>query len=42
MNGLRLTVTNDEAYHFIIEVASGQLDDVPAIASALRESAEPR
>lgn len=42
MNGLRLTFTNDEAYDFIIEVASGQLDDIPAIASVLRESIEPR
>jgi death-on-curing protein len=39
VNGFRLTLTNDEAYDLIIAVASGRLDDVPAIASALREGA---
>jgi death-on-curing protein len=33
MNGMRLTLTNEEAYDLIIDVASGQIDDVPAIAS---------
>lgn len=42
MNGFRLTFTNDEAYDFIIAVASGQFDDVPAIASVLRERTEAR
>jgi death-on-curing protein len=42
MNGIRLTLTNDEAYELVIEVASGALDDVPAIASALQRSTEPR
>jgi death-on-curing protein len=42
MNGLRLTLTNDEAYDLVIDVASGRLDDVPAIAAALRRSTEPR
>jgi len=36
MNGIRLTFTNDGAYDFIIAVATGQLDDVPAIAAVLR------
>jgi death-on-curing protein len=36
MNGLRLTFTNDEAYDLVIAVATGQLDDVPAIAARLR------
>lgn len=35
MNGFRLTLTNDEAYDLIIQVASGRLDTVPEIASAL-------
>ena len=35
MNGLRLTFTNDEAYDLVIAVATGQLDDVPAIAAPL-------
>ncbi|HET8535742.1 MAG TPA: type II toxin-antitoxin system death-on-curing family toxin [Solirubrobacteraceae bacterium] len=36
MNGFQLTFTNDEAYDFIIAVATGELDDVPAIAAVLR------
>jgi death-on-curing protein len=32
MNGSRLTWTNDEAYDFIVAVASGTLDDVAEIA----------
>ncbi len=35
VNGWRLTLTNDEAYDLIIEVATGALDDVPAIAERL-------
>jgi len=35
MNGMRLTYTNDEAYDFVIEVATGRLDDVPTIAALL-------
>jgi death-on-curing protein len=38
VNGRRLTMTNDEAYDFIIEISTGQLDDVRAIAERLRES----
>ena len=36
MNGVKLTFTNAEAYDFIIAVATGELDDVPAIAAVLR------
>jgi death-on-curing protein len=36
MNGVQLTFTNDEAYDFIIAIATGGLDDVPAIAAVLR------
>ena len=42
INGLRLTLTNDEAYELIIDVASGQIDDVSTIAAALRARAHPR
>jgi death on curing protein len=35
MNGLRLTLTNDEAYRLVMRVATGELDDVAAIAGVL-------
>ena len=35
MNGLRLTLTNDEAYDLVIAVASGELDEVTGIATQL-------
>jgi death-on-curing protein len=35
MNGMRLTFTNDEAYDFVIDVATGELDEVAAIAAQL-------
>jgi death-on-curing protein len=35
MNGLGLTLTNDEAYRLVMSVASGELDDVGAIAAVL-------
>jgi death on curing protein len=35
MNGFRLTLTNDEAYDLIVDVASGAIDDVAAIAARL-------
>lgn len=35
MNGRRLTWSNDEAYEFIMDVASGCLDDVPEIADRI-------
>jgi death-on-curing protein len=35
MNGLRLTFTNEEAYDAVINVATGRLDDVAAIAALL-------
>ena len=41
-NGLRLSVTNDEAYDLVMAVAAGQLDDVDAIAAALERVAHPR
>lgn len=36
MNGMRLTLTNDQAHALVIDVSTGLLDDVPAIASVLR------
>lgn len=35
-NGLRLTLSNDEAHDLVVDVASGRVDDVPAIAAVLR------
>lgn len=33
VNGRKLTLSNDEAYDLIMEVAAGELDDVPAIVA---------
>jgi death-on-curing protein len=35
MNGRHLTMTNDEAYDFVMSVASGDVDDVALIAMQL-------
>jgi death-on-curing protein len=42
MNGLRLTLTNDEAYRLVMSVASGELDDVAAIAAVLERGTTAR
>jgi death on curing protein len=42
LNGVRLTLTNDEAYDLVIGVASGKLDDVRTIASVLDARSEER
>lgn len=42
INGWRLTLTNDEAYDLVIAVASGELDDLQAIADSLRTGSQPR
>jgi death on curing protein len=42
MNGMRLTLTNDQAHDLVIDVASGRLDDVPAIASVLQRNTQAR
>jgi death-on-curing protein len=42
INGMHLTLTNDEAYDLVIDVTSGKLDDVPTIASVLEASSEER
>ncbi len=35
LNGVRLTLTNDEAYDLVIAVAAGEIDDVETIAARL-------
>jgi death-on-curing protein len=35
MNGLRLTLSNDEAYRLVMSVAAGECTDVTVIAAAL-------
>jgi len=42
INGLRLTMSNDEAYDLIISIATGELDDIHDIAEALRAHTEAR
>jgi death-on-curing protein len=42
MNGKRLTLSNDEGYDLVIDVASGRLDDVTAIVSVFRSGTEGR
>jgi death-on-curing protein len=42
INGLRLMMTNDEAYDFIMAIASGQLDDVHEISDIVRKRAAAR
>jgi death-on-curing protein len=38
LNGVQLTLSNDEAYELVMAIASGQLDDVASIAGRLRDS----
>lgn len=42
LNGYRLTLTNDEAYTLVMEVASGVLDDVAAIGERIQAGSAPR
>ena len=42
VNGRRLVLSNDEAYDLVIAVAAGELDDVPTIATRLRDATESR
>jgi len=42
INGLRVTMSNEEAYDLIISIATGQLDDVSDIAEELGGHSEPR
>jgi death-on-curing protein len=40
VNGVRLTLSNDAAYDFVISVATGDLDDVAGIAPVLASNSE--
>lgn len=42
LNGRRLTLTNDQAYEFIMSIASGDVDDVAAIAERIGDVTEDR
>jgi len=42
LNGYRFTLSNNEAYTLIIEVAAGQLDDVADIAERISAGIAPR
>ena len=42
INGLRLTLTNDEAYDLVISVATGDLEDVTQIAAVIESHTVPR
>lgn len=41
LNGVRLTLSNDQAYELVIAVAAGDLDDVESIAARLDAGTEP-
>jgi death-on-curing protein len=41
MNGIRLTLSNEEAYNLVMSVATGALEDVCSIAAALQAGSEP-
>ena len=42
VNGLRLTLSNDDAYLLIVDITEGRLDEVAAIARRLKASTKPR
>lgn len=42
VNGRRLTLTNNEAYGLVMDVAAGKLDSVDEIAAILAAATEPR
>lgn len=42
LNGKRVTWSNDEAHDFVVAIASGDLDDVPAIADRIRAATTAR
>jgi death on curing protein len=41
LNGIRLTLSNDEAYDLVLAVSIGDLDDVEAIAGRLESGTVP-
>ena len=42
LNGRRLTLTNNEAYDLVIDVATGTLDEIADIAARLAAATAPR
>jgi death-on-curing protein len=42
MNGLRLTMSNERAFEFVIDVSTGQIDDIGQLADVLSDATEPR
>lgn len=42
MNGVRLTLTNDQAYELVMAVAAGRLDEIPQLAEELRNGSRAR
>ncbi len=41
LNGVRLTLDNEQAYRLVMRVAQGELDDVPSITRELDEGTAP-
>ncbi len=42
INGRRLTLTNDEAYELVMEVAAGQRHEIAELAGKIRDGSRPR
>jgi death on curing protein len=42
LNGRRLTLTNDQAYDLVVNVAAGELHQVEEIAAVLQVGTAPR
>ena len=42
LNGRRLTLTNDQAYDLVMNVAAGELEQVEEIAAILQAATSPR
>ena len=42
INGVRLTLSNDEAYDLVMSIATGELEDVVAIGALLERGTAPR
>lgn len=42
LNGRRLTLTNDQTYELVMDVAAGGLEEIPAIAGRIKDGSQPR
>ena len=42
INGVRLNLTNDEAYELVMAVAAGQLNEITELAEQIRDGSRPR